>query len=154
MKNWRLLLHVPVEIINNWMQNIEHNWMLSIGLPLISYKALLFQPRKILRHICDVTPSNHHNSAMQVKKKICLRLITAFRQATNQIWASVVLGTRELSLQQFGRCNFLSDLTFLDVSSKKRYQRHFTYHLKAHTISNKLVSKVSAEKKGGGGGEL
>ena len=27
-----------------------------------------------------------------------------------------------------------------------------TYHLKAHTISNKLVSKVSAQKKGGGGG--
>ena len=26
------------------------------------------------------------------------------------------------------------------------------YHLKAHTISNKLVSKVSAQKKGGGGG--
>ena len=26
----------------------------------------------------------------------------------------------------------------------------FTYHLKAHTISNKLVSKVFAQKKGGG----
>ena len=25
----------------------------------------------------------------------------------------------------------------------------FTYHLKAHTISNKMVSKVSAQKKGG-----
>ena len=27
--------------------------------------------------------------------------------------------------------------------------RLFTYHLKAHTISNKLVSKVFAQKKGG-----
>ena len=51
---------------------------------------------------------------------------------------------------QFGRCHFLSDLAFLDVSSKKRcLYRLFTYHLKAHTISNKLVSKVSAQKKGG-----
>ena len=30
--------------------------------------------------------------------------------------------------------------------------RLFTYHLKAHTISNKLVSKVFAQKKRGGGG--
>ena len=42
--------------------------------------------------------------------------------------------------------------TDLDVSSKKRcLERHFTY-LKAHTISNKLVIKVSAQKKEGGGG--
>ena len=27
----------------------------------------------------------------------------------------------------------------------------FTYHFKAHTISNKLVSKVFAQKKGGKG---
>ena len=41
-------------------------------------------------------------------------------------------------------------LASLDVSSKKRWlYRHFTYHLKAHTISNKLVSKVSVQKKGG-----
>ena len=38
----------------------------------------------------------------------------------------------------------------LDVSSKKRcLYRHFTYHLKAHTISNKLVSNIFAQKKGG-----
>ena len=37
-----------------------------------------------------------------------------------------------------------------DVSSKKRcLYRHLTYHLKAHTISNKLVTKVSAQKKWG-----
>ena len=37
----------------------------------------------------------------------------------------------------------------LDISSKKRcLYRLFTYHLKAHTISNKLVSKVFAQKKG------
>ena len=41
----------------------------------------------------------------------------------------------------------------LDVSSKKRcLQKNIIYHLKAHTISNKLVSKVSAQNKGGGGG--
>ena len=40
-------------------------------------------------------------------------------------------------------------LASLDVSSKKRcLSRLFTYHLKAHTISNKLVSKVFAQKKG------
>ena len=38
----------------------------------------------------------------------------------------------------------------LDVSSKKRcLKRHFTYHLKAHTISNKLVSKYLHKTKGG-----
>ena len=40
-------------------------------------------------------------------------------------------------------------LACLDISSKKRcLERLFTYHLKAHTISNKLVSKVFAQKKG------
>ena len=38
----------------------------------------------------------------------------------------------------------------LDLSSKKRcLLRLFTYHLKAHTISNKVVLKVFAQKKGG-----
>ncbi len=47
----------------------------------------------------------------------------------------------------------MSDLACLDISSKKRcLYRHFTYYLKAHTISNKLVIKISAQKKGGGGG--
>ena len=41
-------------------------------------------------------------------------------------------------------------LACLDISSKKRcLERLFTYHLKAHTLSNKLVSKVFAQKKGG-----
>ena len=45
----------------------------------------------------------------------------------------------------------MSDPCLLHVSSKKRCQwRLFTYHLKAHAISNKLVSKVSTQKKGGG----
>ena len=40
-------------------------------------------------------------------------------------------------------------LACLDISSKKRcLLRLFTYHFKAHTISNKLVSKVFAQKKG------
>ncbi len=40
-------------------------------------------------------------------------------------------------------------LAFLDISSKKRcLLRLFTYHFKAHTISNKLVSKVFAQKNG------
>ena len=29
---------------------------------------------------------------------------------------------------------------------------YISYHLKAHTISNKLVIKISAQKNGGGGG--
>ncbi len=38
----------------------------------------------------------------------------------------------------------------LDESSKKRcLYILLTYHLKAHTISHKLVSKVFAQKKGG-----
>ena len=44
-------------------------------------------------------------------------------------------------------------LACLDISSKKRcLLRFFTYHLKAHTISNTLVSKIFAQKKGGEGG--
>ena len=34
------------------------------------------------------------------------------------------------------------------ISKKRCLLRHFTYHLKAHTISNKLISNVSAQKKG------
>ncbi len=37
---------------------------------------------------------------------------------------------------------------FSDVFSKKRCIRYFAYHLKVHTISNKLVLKGSAKKKG------
>ena len=40
-------------------------------------------------------------------------------------------------------------LTFLHVANKKRcIFRLFTYHLKAHTINNKLLSKLSAPKSG------
>ena len=40
-------------------------------------------------------------------------------------------------------------LACLGISSKKRcLHRLFIYHFKAHTISNKLVSKVFAQKKG------
>ena len=53
-----------------------------------------------------------------------------FWEVTNNL-GTVDQGTLELSVQQFGRCNFWP-LTYLDVSS----------------ISNKLVSKVSAQKKG------
>ena len=59
----------------------------------------------------------------------------------------------ELGLPQTGGAVFLVTLACLDISSKKRcLYRLFTYHLKAHTISNKLVSKVFAQKNGGGGG--
>ena len=37
---------------------------LQHGKVLISYETLHFQPRKKTRNICDVTLSNHHNSAM------------------------------------------------------------------------------------------
>ena len=41
-------------------------------------------------------------------------------------------------------------LACLAISSKKKcLYRLFTYHLKSHTISNTLVIKVSAQKKGG-----
>ena len=60
---------------------------------------------------------------------------------------------RNYTCSNLGGAIFLSDLACLDISSKKRcLERHFTYHLKAHTVSNKLVIKVSAQKKGGGGG--
>ena len=40
-------------------------------------------------------------------------------------------------------------LVFLDISLRKgAYRDFFIYHLKAHTISNKLVSKLFAQKKG------
>ena len=40
-------------------------------------------------------------------------------------------------------------LACLDISSKKKcLYRLFIYHFKAHTISNKLVSKVFVQKKG------
>ena len=40
-------------------------------------------------------------------------------------------------------------LACLDISSKKScLYRLFIYHFKAHTISNKLVLKISAQKKG------
>ena len=51
---------------------------------------------------------------------------------------------------KLGSAIFLVTLAFLDISSKKRcLYRLFIYHFKAHTISNKLVSKVFAQKKGG-----
>ena len=51
---------------------------------------------------------------------------------------------------KLGSAIFLVTLACLDLSSKKRgLYRLFTYHRKAHTISNKLVSKVFAQKKGG-----
>ena len=50
---------------------------------------------------------------------------------------------------KLGSAIFFVILACLDVSSKKRcLYRLFTYHLKAHTISNMLVSKVFAQKKG------
>ena len=63
---------------------------------------------------------------------------------------SVAQGPLEFCLPQIRKCKFLVTLSFLNISSKKRsLKRYFTYHLKAHTISNKMVSKVSAQKKGG-----
>ena len=51
---------------------------------------------------------------------------------------------------KLGSAIFLVTLAWLDISSKKRcLQRLFISHFKAHTISNKLVSKVFAQKQGG-----
>ena len=62
---------------------------------------------------------------------------------------SVAQGALELYMFLFGRCYIFSDLACFDISSKKRFlYRYFTYHLKVHTISNKMVPKVSAQKKG------
>ena len=58
-------------------------------------------------------------------------------------------GALELYVFQFGGIIFLVTHACFNISSKKRcLQRHFTYDLKAHTISNMLVIKVSAQKKG------
>ena len=61
-----------------------------------------------------------------------------------------ILGRVGQGAWQLGSAIFLVTLAFLDISSKKRcLYRLFIYHFKAHTISNKLVSKVFAQKKGG-----
>ena len=63
---------------------------------------------------------------------------------------SVAQGALELELWKIRKCHFLVTLACLAISSKKKcLQRLFTYHLKAHTISNKLVIEVSAQKKRG-----
>ena len=56
---------------------------------------------------------------------------------------SVAQGAWELDMLPFGRCHFLSD----HLLRKSAFRDFFTYNLKAHTISNKLVIKVSAQKK-------
>ena len=56
---------------------------------------------------------------------------------------------RSYVCHKLGSAIFLVALACLDISSKKRCQwRFFTYHLKAHIISNKLVSKVFVQNKG------
>ena len=60
-----------------------------------------------------------------------------------------ILGRVGQGAWQLGSAIFLVTLACLDISSKKRcLYRLFIYHFKAHTISNKLVSKVFAQKKG------
>ena len=55
----------------------------------------------------------------------------------------------ELGLPQIRKWLLWVTLACLDISSKKKcLYRLFIYHFKAHTISNKLVSKVFAQKKG------
>ena len=66
----------------------------------------------------------------------------------SQILGSVTQGALEC-LWQIRKCKFLSDpCVFGCIFKEKVLIKTFTYHLKAHTISNKLVSKVSAQKKG------
>ena len=65
------------------------------------------------------------------------------------IWAPVDQGTLELSLPRFGRCNIWVTLAFLDDLLRKGAYRDISHIILAHTISNKLLSKVSAQKKGG-----
>ena len=82
------------------------------------------------------------------KKKI-KQLYHNYVQATHQFWGASLKAPWSYVCHKLESAIFLVPLPFLHVSSKKRcLQRLFTYHLKAHTISNKLVSKVSAQKKG------
>ena len=104
------------------------------------------------RNFCDPTSSSHNNSGgLHVKKKATRSQLRALATHT-PILGGVAQGTLELGLSQIRKCHFLSDpcLFWMYLLRKDAYKRLFTYHLKAHTISNKMVSKVSAQKKGGG----
>ena len=75
------------------------------------------------------------------------------QQPTHQFGGVSLKAPWNYYCHKLGSAIFLVTLACLAISSKKRcLYRLFTYHLKAHTISNKLVSKVSAQKKGRGGG--
>ena len=70
--------------------------------------------------------------------------------ASPNLWQKYLQGALELFLLQIRRCNFFSDpYLFGCIFYGRCILKYFTYHLKAHSISNKLVSKVSAQKKGG-----
>ena len=63
---------------------------------------------------------------------------------TITVWGASVKAPDCKVCHKLGSAIFVS-LAFLHISSKKRL---FIYHFKAHTISNKLVTKGFAQKKG------
>ena len=66
-----------------------------------------------------------------------------------RVWGESVNARGSYAVQILGSAFFGVTLACFDISSKKRcLYRLCTYHFKAHTISNKLVLKISAQKKG------
>ena len=96
--------------------------------------------------------SQHYNSGgfTGKKNKTTLSQLRALATHTDFGAGRVGQGAWQLDCHKLGSAIFWVTLACLDISSKKRcLYRLFIYHFKAHTISNKLVSKVFAPKKGG-----
>ncbi len=112
-------------------------------------------PRKFAWANCKI-PWPRLFSALYVRgggvhrKKMWIRTITAkFFSYPHTEFGGLRSRRLAVILPQIRKCLFWVTLACLDISSKKRcLLRLFIYHFKAHTISNKLVSKISAQKKG------
>ena len=124
---------------------------LQCGEVLMSYETLYFQPPQ-KNHAISVTPPllitiTRECFTIKILSWVISQLRLVGSHNTNL--GAVAHRALELYVFQFGGTIFLVTLACLDISSKKRcLSTLFTYHLKAHTISNKLVIKVSAQKKG------
>ena len=108
--------------------------------------------RQLSAHAISVIPPLLNTITLgrvHVKKKKHTVSQLRLQLPTNQFWDASVKAPGSQVYHKLGGVIFLVFLACLDISSKKRcLQDLFTYHLKAHTISNKLVSKVFALKNG------
>ena len=93
-------------------------------LPLRSYKAIHFQPRKNPQNICNVTSSNHHNSAMLQVKNIDPTMLQLSILAT---------GLGNYPCHSLGGAIFLVTLAFLDDLLRKGAYRDISHIILKHT---------------------